>query len=122
VVGRHGGGERNEANEEGRTWKGKWTNGRSGICGTGTDVTKVRALQDDLYEYHAATAPSFPLTPSHPSPPSFLDLLHAYSLVSSRAFQVDGYHRTALVPLADLFNHQEANHVAFEVSIQNLPL
>ncbi len=81
----------------------------------GSDIASVP--QDDLEEYHAATTSFFPLTPSHPSPPSFLDLLHAYSLVSSRAFQVDGYHRTALVPLADLFNHQEANHVAFEVSV-----
>ncbi|KAJ3164540.1 hypothetical protein HDU88_005186 [Geranomyces variabilis] len=32
--------------------------------------------------------------------------LHAASLVSSRAFGVDAYHGDAMVPFADLFNHQ----------------
>ena len=31
--------------------------------------------------------------------------------MSSRAFQVDAFHRLALVPLADLFNHSTPNHV-----------
>lgn len=43
-------------------------------------------------------------------------MLYTYSLVSSRAFQVDVYHGAAIVPLADAFNHQEINNVCFEVS------
>jgi hypothetical protein len=41
--------------------------------------------------------------------------LHAYALVSSRAFVVDDYHGLSLVPIADLFNHVELNQVQFEV-------
>ncbi|KZV98798.1 SET domain-containing protein [Exidia glandulosa HHB12029] len=33
------------------------------------------------------------------------DILHAYSLVSSRAFVVDAYHGMSMVPIADAFNH-----------------
>lgn len=29
------------------------------------------------------------------------DLYHAFTLVSSRAFQVDAYHKVGLVPIAD---------------------
>lgn len=43
--------------------------------------------------------------------------MHAYSLVTSRAFQVDAYHGAAMVPLADIFNHREDNQVCFEVSL-----
>lgn len=43
-------------------------------------------------------------------------LVYAYALVSSRSFQIDAYHRLALVPVADLFNHLDptASHVHFE--------
>ncbi|KAI9339216.1 hypothetical protein DFJ73DRAFT_779389 [Zopfochytrium polystomum] len=41
--------------------------------------------------------------------------LRATSLVSSRAFEVDSYHGTAMVPFADLFNHRSgAEHVHIE--------
>ena len=40
--------------------------------------------------------------------------LHAYALCSSRAFQTDVYHRPALLPFADLFNHSCDNHVHLE--------
>jgi hypothetical protein len=41
--------------------------------------------------------------------------MHATSLVTSRAFQVDEFHGESLVPLADLFNHKSgAEHVHFE--------
>ncbi|KAG5727927.1 Ribosomal N-lysine methyltransferase 3 [Termitomyces sp. T112] len=39
---------------------------------------------------------------------------HAYSLVSSRAFLVDGYHGLSMVPIADSFNHSHDNHVHLE--------
>jgi len=39
------------------------------------------------------------------------DLYRAYSLVSSRAFIVDAYLGLSLVPVADIFNHIENNHV-----------
>lgn len=48
-----------------------------------------------------------------PSPPSKHDFLRAYSLVSSRAFQVDVWHGLALVPLADAFDHSDAHDVHF---------
>ncbi|EJU03906.1 SET domain-containing protein [Dacryopinax primogenitus] len=38
----------------------------------------------------------------------------AYSLVSSRAFQVDSWHGVGLVPVADAFNHSEENGVFME--------
>ncbi|KAH8093737.1 SET domain-containing protein, partial [Cristinia sonorae] len=40
--------------------------------------------------------------------------LHAYSLVSSRAFMVDAYHGLAMVPIADAFNHTQDHHVHLE--------
>ncbi|GAA5845597.1 hypothetical protein JCM5353_005707 [Sporobolomyces roseus] len=57
---------------------------------------------------------ALPSTSSLPLKPPRLDtFLYAYSLVSSRAFQVDTYHALALVPLADAFNHSSPNHVHF---------
>ncbi|KAF8315317.1 SET domain-containing protein [Clavulina sp. PMI_390] len=47
-------------------------------------------------------------------PISIEQLYHAFSLVSSRAFQVDAYHKVALVPIADAFNHVEENTVHLE--------
>ena len=41
--------------------------------------------------------------------------MHAYALVSSRAFWVDNYHALAMVPLADIFNH----HFAFNTCLQS---
>ncbi|KAJ1978577.1 hypothetical protein H4R34_003155 [Dimargaris verticillata] len=41
--------------------------------------------------------------------------LAAMSLISSRAFEVDGYHGNAMVPLADIFNHRTGGeHVHIE--------
>lgn len=70
--------------------------------------------RQDLEVYHSATRSYFPLTSYFPNPPTLTELLHCYSLVSSRAFQVDHFHGTALVPLADIFNHTEDAHLAFE--------
>ncbi|KAJ9103928.1 hypothetical protein QFC21_002391 [Naganishia friedmannii] len=78
----------------------------------GTDVeAELRRIKkdghglQDLRLYHQATKDAFPLTEFSPLPPSYLDVL---------AFQVDVYHGAALVPLADIFNHQELNNVCFE--------
>ncbi|KAL7417958.1 hypothetical protein BDY24DRAFT_373526 [Mrakia frigida] len=49
-----------------------------------------------------------------PAPPTFDTFLHAYSLVSSRAFHVDDYHHVGLVTPADLFNHSPLNNVHFQ--------
>lgn len=45
---------------------------------------------------------------------SFEKFLKVTTLISSRAFQVDAYHENALVPFADLFNHDQKEHVHFE--------
>jgi hypothetical protein len=73
-------------------------------------------FQEDLHLYLQATVDFFPSTAFSKQPPTQLDMLYAYSLVSSRAFQVDVFHVAAIVPLADAFNHQELNNVCFEVS------
>jgi hypothetical protein len=46
------------------------------------------------------------VTPT-PSIPTLPVLLRAYLLVSTRAFLVDTFHSLSLVPLADLFNHEQ---------------
>ncbi|KAI6149717.1 hypothetical protein BKA82DRAFT_399846 [Pisolithus tinctorius] len=45
---------------------------------------------------------------------SLLGFCHAYSLVSSRAFWVDAFHGLSMVPIADVFNHVNENHVHME--------
>ncbi|KAF9221406.1 hypothetical protein BS17DRAFT_265146 [Gyrodon lividus] len=45
---------------------------------------------------------------------SFSGFCHAYSLVSTRAFWVDAYHGLAMVPIADVFNHSNDNHLHME--------
>ena len=67
------------------------------------------AAQDDLRKFHAAIAPHLPPTTSHPSPPTFLDYAHTYSLVCTRAFLIDLYHTVALCPFADIFNHSPSD-------------
>lgn len=47
-------------------------------------------------------------------PPTLDTFLHAYSLVSSRAFHVDSYQHVGLVSPADLFNHSSRNNVHFQ--------
>ena len=58
-------------------------------------------LQDEAREYFASVA--LPILSRHmlPSSISFSGFLHAYSLVSSRAFLVDAYHGLSMVPIAD---------------------
>ncbi|GJN91965.1 hypothetical protein Rhopal_004993-T1 [Rhodotorula paludigena] len=73
-------------------------------------TTRLQAFYDDVVlpifstsKWDPDTGPNF----------SFAHLLRAYSLVSSRAFQVSSYHSLALVPLADAFNHSDPPHVHF---------
>lgn len=51
------------------------------------------------------------LDPTSISLPRFL---WSYSIISSRAFQVDSFHGLSLVPLADLFNHSSEHQVHFQ--------
>jgi len=70
--------------------------------------------------YWKFTQEYFPKTQFARASPTLSDLKYAYSLVTSRAFQVDVYHGSAMVPLADLFNHKEDNHVCFEVGLSRI--
>lgn len=72
--------------------------------------TRLQAFYEDVVlpifstsQFDPESSPTF----------SFAHLLRAYSLVSSRAFQVSSYHSLALVPLADAFNHSDPPHVHF---------
>ncbi|KAH9927038.1 SET domain-containing protein [Amylocystis lapponica] len=64
---------------------------------------------DEVYAYYAAVVR--PLLSEFSLPGSLAGYMHAYALVSSRAFLVDAYHGLAMVPIADAFNHANANHV-----------
>ncbi|GAA5999992.1 protein-lysine N-methyltransferase [Rhodotorula paludigena] len=76
----------------------------------GMSRTRLQAFYDDVVLPIFSTSQSGPES----SPTfSFAHLLRAYSLVSSRAFQVSSYHSLALVPLADAFNHSDPPHVHF---------
>ena len=59
-----------------------------------------------------------PLARSQPGvlPPAFATLeayLDARTLTASRSFAVDAYHGEGMVPLADLFNHEDEEHTHF---------
>lgn len=62
--------------------------------------------------FYGANAINLPPTNEHPGPSPFLAFLHAYSLVSTRAFLVDLYHTVALCPFADIFNHSANAHTS----------
>ncbi|GAA5860373.1 hypothetical protein JCM8547_003481 [Rhodosporidiobolus lusitaniae] len=64
---------------------------------------------------HAILSSGAPQSPS----PTLASFRHAYILVSTRAFLVDAFHQLSLVPLADLFDHeQESAHNAHFASDQ----
>ncbi|KAH9927019.1 hypothetical protein B0H21DRAFT_839152 [Amylocystis lapponica] len=92
----------------------------------GTEVE--RELHDEVYAYYAAVVR--PLLLEFSLPGSLTGYMHAYMLVSSRAFLVDAYHGLTMVPIADAcvhppspstvythvntrnrFNHANTNHV-----------
>lgn len=69
--------------------------------------------QTGLRDVYTSTTVPLLLRQTYPTAPSFDKFVLAYSLVSSRAFQVDAFHSLALVPLADAFNHSDPPHVHF---------
>ncbi|KAI0080163.1 SET domain-containing protein [Panus rudis PR-1116 ss-1] len=73
-------------------------------------------LLDGLREYYHTVAERLLSSEyaSRPQPYSIAGFMHAYSLVSSRAFLVDAYHGLAMVPIADAFNHAQENDVHLE--------
>jgi SET domain-containing protein 6 len=71
-------------------------------------------VQSDISTFFNSNIALFPRTAFADGVPTLPHFLHCYALVSSRAFQTDVYHRPALVPFADLFNHSSANHVHLE--------
>ncbi|KAI5480827.1 SET domain containing protein [Pseudohyphozyma bogoriensis] len=97
-----------EANSEATRWI-KGTEVEKELISIGASpVILSKCYLDTIFPYlKTLTTPYIP--PTSPEP-----FLHAYSLVTSRAFHIDAFHKIALVPLADLFDHQEANHVHFE--------
>ncbi|KAK8869756.1 hypothetical protein IAR55_000324 [Kwoniella newhampshirensis] len=58
-----------------------------------------------LTAFYKTFSSHLPPTSSHPDPSPLSSFLHAYSLVSTRAFLIDLYHTVALTPFSDLFNH-----------------
>ncbi|TFY68083.1 hypothetical protein EVJ58_g1232 [Rhodofomes roseus] len=89
----------------------------------GTEVERmVRGEQgqdplDKIYQYYYSVA-----RPLLPESCMISHFLHAYSLVSSRAFMVDAYHGLSMVPIADAFNHTTENHVHLECDYDVCPL
>ncbi|KAI0091781.1 hypothetical protein BDY19DRAFT_646374 [Irpex rosettiformis] len=72
---------------------------------------------DEVQEYYYTSAKPILTSASifpEPNPISISGFLHAFSLVSSRAFLIDAYHGLAMVPIADAFNHTQENHVHLE--------
>lgn len=65
-----------------------------------------------MRSFYSLTADQLPATRDHPQPSPFLAFLHAFSLVSTRAFLIDLYHTVALCPFADLFNHSADSHTS----------
>ncbi|OCH92088.1 SET domain-containing protein [Obba rivulosa] len=76
-------------------------------------------LLDDIRNYYHSVAK--PLLDRF-FPNSLSGFLHAYSLVSSRAFLVDAYHGLSMVPIADAFNHITENHVHLESDFDVCPI
>ncbi|ORX39952.1 hypothetical protein BD324DRAFT_679024 [Kockovaella imperatae] len=66
----------------------------------------------DLESFYELYAKLLPPTASHPARSPFIDYIHCFCLVSSRAFVIDVYHTLALCPFADLLNHSESSHTS----------
>jgi hypothetical protein len=65
-----------------------------------------------LAQFYNAVAPHLPPTQGHPEPSPLSAFLHAFSLITTRAFLIDLYHTVALVPFADLLNHSSEPHTS----------
>ncbi|KAG1143121.1 hypothetical protein G6F37_007101 [Rhizopus arrhizus] len=93
--------------------------------GTEMEIPVYKGYDDIKDDYHELVEP---LLNEHPyifersednDPYSFEKFIKISTLISSRAFQVDAFHETALVPFADLFNHSGQNeHVHFETEFE----
>ncbi|BGO88554.1 hypothetical protein NBRC10512_004653 [Rhodotorula toruloides] len=94
-----------------------WDDGEASTWLEGTQVEcEARRLgmnRSRLRDFYTSTALPLFTQLANSATPSFETFARAYSLVSSRAFQVDAYHSLALVPLADIFNHSDPPHVHF---------
>ena len=70
-------------------------------------ICDIQAALERFYKQNVlpvmASSPHLRHTKPFPLPPSFDTFLHAYSLISSRAFHIDDYHHVGLVTPADLF-------------------
>jgi hypothetical protein len=65
-----------------------------------------------LAQFYNAVAAHLPSTKAHPEPSPLSAFLHAFSLITTRAFLIDLYHTVALVPFADLLNHSSEPHTS----------
>jgi hypothetical protein len=65
-----------------------------------------------MRRFYSATSALLPVTPAHSAPSPFSAFIHAYTLLSTRAFIIDLYHAAALVPFADILNHSSSPHTS----------
>jgi hypothetical protein len=65
-------------------------------------------VQSDLQHFYDTTSHILPPTSGNPSPSPFRSYLHAYTLISTRAFLIDLYHLIALTPFCDILNHSSS--------------
>jgi hypothetical protein len=70
--------------------------------------------QADLQAFYTSSSTILPPTTLHPNPSPFLAFLHAYSLISTRAFIIDLYHLIALTPFCDILNHSSSSHTSLQ--------
>ncbi|CCM03037.1 uncharacterized protein FIBRA_05154 [Fibroporia radiculosa] len=93
------------------------------LIGTGIEKELLHeggsALLDEITAYYETTA--YPLISALALASTLHGFLHAYSLVSSRAFLVDAYHGLSMVPIADAFNHTTDNNVHLESNFDVCP-
>ncbi|RKP00908.1 hypothetical protein CXG81DRAFT_26396 [Caulochytrium protostelioides] len=90
----------------------------------GTDLETMLPVYTDALrdDYERLVAPICAQAPAVLGHLSFERYVAAMSLVTSRSFQVDAYHTTALIPVADLFNHAtNREHVHFETDYDVCP-
>lgn len=102
---------------------------RASTLAIGTEIERELGTEDDgrlldeVREYYATVAVPILSSSGIPSLVSSAlsvtleGFLHAYALVSSRAFLVDAFHGLSMVPIADAFNHTQENHVHLESEI-----
>lgn len=80
-------------------------------------MSSLRARQSSLSALYTSAVLPFllPILPPSSSEPTLDGFLASYAFCTSRAFLLDTYHRLALVPLFDLFNHStDGPHVHLE--------